>query len=247
MLDNVVRECLQVSRSYGGIPSPTAKHFYASLLFTMMCSRGVSMAILAPCSPWAAKMVEHWDYGSVTGIARTLLELRLAFYYLCVEAVSEDEWNARWNVFNLHDCTSRIRLFRALEQVHAEPQDEQIAGFTEQAEELRERLRTNPFFQSLSEKKQKRLLAGEQAYILPLEDIAVGAGVGKETYRYFNILLSSHIHALPMSFYRMDDGRGRGLPHPVEEGYTAMCLTLASALLTASRDDLRELFKDIAK
>jgi hypothetical protein len=61
------------------------------------------------------------------------------------------------------------------------------------------------------------------------------AGLEKATYRFLNIVFSSHIHGLPMSYYRMAvQERGRGLPSPIEEGYTTVCLSLAATLLTAT-------------
>lgn len=101
MLDNVVRECMYVSRSYAGIKSPTSKHFYASVLFTALITRGVSLAQLMPFTPWVEKRIEHWDYASAAGITRTMLELRVAFYYLCVDSCTDEEWNCRWNLFNI--------------------------------------------------------------------------------------------------------------------------------------------------
>jgi hypothetical protein len=79
MLDNVVRECIFISREHGGIASPTGRHFYASVLFTLMVTRCVSLLTLAPHTPWATKRIEHWDYSSMTGIARTMIELRIAY------------------------------------------------------------------------------------------------------------------------------------------------------------------------
>lgn len=243
MLDSVVRDCSQVSRRFGGIPSPTAKHYYASVIFTAMCTRSVSLAILAPCSPWSDKVIEHWDYGSLTGIARTLLELRFAFSYLCSEEIPEAEWQCRWNVFNLHDCSSRIRMFHAFDVLADTPDcTDELSGLHAQADELRSRLISNSYFLALSEKQQKKFLKGESAYLLPLEEIAVTAGFGKEQYRFFNVLLSSHIHALPMSFYRIGEERGRGLPTQVEENYSSMCLSLACTVLTGTRDEMIEMF-----
>jgi hypothetical protein len=79
-LDNVILECIYISKQYEGIPSPTSKHFYASILFTMLCTRGVSLLILAPHSTWAQKVIEHWDYASLAGMVRSILEIRLAFF-----------------------------------------------------------------------------------------------------------------------------------------------------------------------
>lgn len=113
ILTGTIGQCGEISRSYGGIPSPTSQHYYASVLFTMLLTRATSLAILAPFSPFTNKAIEHWDYASATGIVRTMLELRLTFYYLCVDACNSDEWNCRWNLFNLHDCRARTRLIES--------------------------------------------------------------------------------------------------------------------------------------
>jgi hypothetical protein len=242
-LDSVARECMHISQDYAGIESPSGKHFYASILFTALCTRAVSLLTLVPHTPWASKLIEHWDYASVAGITRTILELRLAFHYLCAEACGEDEWDCRWNIFNLHDCTSRRRMFEATEDGA-----EQVEGFTAQAEMLRDRLRANPFFQSLPAKTQKNLLHGQTAYLMPLEDIGERVGVDKQRFRWLYVLLSSHVHGFPMSFYRIGEGaeeRGRGLPSATEEGYTCLFLSLSMSLLVGARDELHALFRGL--
>lgn len=239
MLDEIVRECIFVSRSYAGIPSPTSRHFYGSVLFTLMITKCVSLLTLAPHTPWADKKIEHWDYSSMTGIARTIIELRIAFYYLCVDQCSEDEWQFRWNLFSLHDCTSRIRMFEVLED------EGQVKALREAAEELRSRLVANPFFVTIDNKLHKRLLHGQTAYLLPMEVIAERAGIDLRTFRWLYALFSSHVHALPMSFYRVGkdgDDRGRGLPSPSEENYSALCLSMTATLLVATRDNVHGLF-----
>lgn len=238
MLDNVVRECMYVSRSYGGIASPSAKHYYSSVLFTALGTKGVTLAQLMPFSPWVTKKTEHWDYASVAGITRTMLELRIAFYYLCTDDCNDIEWECRWNIFNLHDCVSRIRLFTAAEN------SDEVTSLSRTADEIRDRLRENSFFQSLPEKQKKTSLHGQSAYLFPLEEIAERAGVEKKQFRWLYVLLSSHVHALPMSFFRIGEERGRGLPTPVEEGYTSICLSLAATFLVSTRDELHSLFKD---
>jgi hypothetical protein len=43
---------------------------------------------------------------------------------------------------------------------------------------------------------------------MPLEDIGERVGVDKQTFRWLYVLLSSHVHGLPMSFYRIGGGGG---------------------------------------
>ncbi len=247
-LDNVVRECIHVSRQYGGIRSPTSKHFYASVLFTSLVTKGVTLAIFCPLSPWATKVIEHWDYGSLTGVVRSMLETRLAFFYLCVDPCSPEEWECRWNLFNLHDCVARIRLFEAQEEMTGRAAPD-LDGFNTQADELRQRLTSNSFFTALPEKQQKKFLKGRDAYLYPLEDVAERAGVGRSTFKYLHVLFSQHVHGLPMSFYRMggeNAERGRGLPSEIEENYTSLCLSFAATLLVGARDELHELFAGLS-
>jgi len=61
-------------------------------------------------------------------------------------------------------------------------------------------------------------------------------------------LLSSHVHGLPMSFYRIGEGaeeRGRGLPSATEESYTCLFLSFSMSLLVGARDELHELFRGL--
>jgi hypothetical protein len=149
MLDSVTRDCINVSQGFAGISSPTGKNFYASVLFTAMITKSITLLNIAPLSDWSKKYIEHWDYGSMSNITRSLMETRCAFHYLCTENCTETEWNCRWNLLNLHDCISRKRLFEAQEDAR-----DQVIGFDKQAEELRERLRNNIYFLGLKEQKK---------------------------------------------------------------------------------------------
>jgi hypothetical protein len=197
--------------------------------------------MLAPHSPWAQKMIEHWDYATASIIVRTLLELRAAFHYLCVDHTTEEEWECRWSLLNLHDCNSRRRMLA----VQSAPR-EQTLPVEKEIDRLQSVLRANRHFATL--KHQQRLLNGGSAYLYPLEDILERSGFNRSTYKLLNIAFSSHVHGLPMSYLRMAaEDRGRGLPSPAEESSTTICFSLAAVLLTASRDELRELFKDLEK
>jgi hypothetical protein len=236
-LDGLVRECGAVSRDCAGIRAPSASHFWASVLFTTLCTRAVSLLSLVPYSPWSKKLVEQWDYASVASLTRSLLEIRVAFFYLCTEECSQDEWYCRWNIFNIHDCTSRIHMFSEMDPSY------DVGGFQTQLDELRGRLLGNAFFQGLSERQRKQILNGKTAYLSPLEDIAARSGVELRHFRWLYKFLSSHVHGYPMSYYRMDDGeRGRGIHSDTEEGYTQLCLSFSLTLLTRSRDEMKKKF-----
>ena len=238
-----VLACIQTSQQLAGIPAPTGSHFYASALFTVLCSRAVSLLKLTPTVANGDLLEEPWDYGSIFTLSRSLLEVRLAFFYLAIEQVPEEEWYCRWNLMCLHDCTGRIRLF---EHINDDPQEQQhhLNGFAKQAEELRERLRTNAFFTALPEGRQRHLLRGTDSYILPLEELAARSGSSVGEFRQIYRLLSTQVHALPVSFFRMDEGnRGTGMHSEVEEGYIQTCLELATHMLGSSRTEMEAKFQ----
>ncbi len=240
-LDSIVRECIMVSREFAGIKSPTGAHYYASVLFTSLCTRAVTLAIVTPHSPWAKKKLEHWDYSSLAGVVRSILEVRLAFHYLCAEVVTPEEWDCRWNIFNLHDCKSRIHLFQEMSD-----DEGQLEGFEAQAEELRERLIANSSFNALPDPRKRELLKGKSAYLFSLEEIGVRAGVNIHTFRWLYKLLSSQVHGLPMSFYRNgEQNRGRGVHSEAEEQFTSLCLSFAVSLLVGARDEMRVIFSGV--
>ena len=159
--------CIELSGQCAGIRSPSGRHSYAAVLFTALCTRGMSLGMMAPRNRWTIKQIDHWDHIGMFGLARGILEVRLAFYYLCAEKCAPAEWGLRWNLFNLHDCCSRIKLFGGLDGANAA-----IPMFELQAEGLRNRIRANRVFREnklhFSEKQQRELLSGRKCYLYPL-------------------------------------------------------------------------------
>jgi Family of unknown function (DUF5677) len=167
-----------------------------------------------------------------------MLETRLSFFYLCIEACDDDEWECRWNLYNLHDCKARIGLMNVIGQTEDE------VGLTQQAEKLRERLQANAFFCALPTKTREAFLKGNNAHLSSHEEIAEKARIEPRTYKMMWKFMSAHVHALPLSFYRMGNAeRGNGVQTVVEEGYTKLLLSFAIVVLVGARDEFRELME----
>ena len=238
---NTTAQCMELSRQYGGIASPTGRHYFASVIFTSLITRAVTLVFIAPYSPWSKRTFEHWDHASVANVARTVMEMRLNFRYLCSQPVDDIEWDCRWNLFNLHDCTARLDLMTTLANTA------EIDGLGGQAEELRQRLRENAYFVGLTEKRQRELLRGKKAHLVALEDIAVDAGLELRTFKMMWQLMSSHVHALPFSFFRVGEARGTGVQTEAEVGYTTLLLSFVLVLLVGARDEFQEIFLGLSR
>lgn len=220
----ILKNTNAISRKFGGIKYPTYKHFFASILHTTLVNKSTGFAFLLPHNPWCTTSIDYWDSGTTSLIARAIFETRLCFHYLCIDICSDDEWNCRIGVFNLHDCTRRIQLV-----------DNESKRFRIQAEKIKEELFANDHFNSLPQKQQNKLLKTETQYLYPLADIAKKTGIKESEFKIIYPLLSAHVHCLPFSFYRTgEENRGIGVHSPVEEGYLTIHMNIVSSMLEES-------------
>ena len=96
------------------------RRYAASVLYLRICTFSVSILSLCPGSK-ANPDGLHWDFGAIAALTRSVFECALTFHYLAVDPVGDDEWHARLRVMQLHDCMSRLRMFRDFD-----PNDEQL-------------------------------------------------------------------------------------------------------------------------
>ena len=236
-LDAAIDRSILVSRKHAGIRSPTGGHFYASALFTLLTTKSVSLRKLLPRSKPKTMPDSHWDYGSVCTLTRSILETRLAFFYLGYESCPEDEWRCRWAIFCLHDEASRKKMLDGV--VPPSFSVEEQAEYDENMRRHRSDLQASPFFAALPSGEQRRYLAGKQAYMHPLEDIASRCDIPKEQFRFFYTFMSQQAHTLPVAFFRMDEGnRGRGVHSDLEERWHQVCMGITGALLGGAANEM---------
>ncbi|MGB3383949.1 MAG: DUF5677 domain-containing protein [Marinomonas sp.] len=236
--ENHFRASVETGKKYEGIHHLPYNKVFASFVFTTITNRAVTLALATPYSSFNKNTI-HWDYASIGGIVRSILENRLTFYYICIENVPSEEKSVRWDIFQLHDCCSRQRLFSHF----PEEEREHNAGFEDQRIEITERIKANSYFCSLPLKERNKLLKGKNAFLIPLEDLAVKVGIEINDFRIYYQLMSSFNHSLPMSLLRMgEQKRGRGIHSQVEESYIIMFLELATKMLRDSTDEYIKLF-----
>lgn len=238
LFDSTVSAATAISQEIAGRPSPTSAHYYASVLFTRLCTNGVSLLYIAPRSRLVNSEFEHWDFASIASLVRNLIECYLTFYYLCVDTIAQDEWDCRWNLFNLHDCQRRRKLFE-----HFGSSQEELATWDEQAKDLKERLTSNPFFCSLNRQLQADCLKAKKAFTLSRDDLIARMGLNVSKIRGYYLFLSSQVHSYPLGFYRTGEGgRGRGIENDVEKRYIEWALTSAKFFLQRALKEMISLF-----
>lgn len=239
-MDVAVCEAVAVSQAQvGRLPAPCIG--YASYVYARLCAHGVAAMRAVPLSRWVNSDSEEWGFSVLAGHARAILEGYLYFVYLTQptdEAV--EEGRAKITLLQLNDCCSRLKLF--------ETSPEQVAHFEQQAEELRDRLRTIPYFQNLPAAVQNTCLAGKKAWFMDRAQLVALVGMEKPAFDILWDLWSQHTHIHPMSFYRMEpNGRGSGLECDPDRLYLWQALMICAGFLEDATNTMVEHNPDVAQ
>lgn len=238
---SIVEKCISTSQKNSGIPAPTHQHFYASILFTKLCTISVSIQKLTPL-PSELNDNSHWDYASVASLTRNLIECYLVLFYLCIDKCSKDESDARLLLMNLHDHMSRTKMFESAGEdidtnEHACKLKDQVTSS----------LKKSVWFNNLPDKQKIHFLKGNTAFFKKQDEIVQASGGSISEFRFIYRFLSNNTHSYPMGFYRMDDGRGRGVFSKTEVSHTGMCIQFAEEYLNKANNEFSRLFTDRSK
>ena len=214
------------------------RSFWASVLFAKLCVTSVSLVQLLPGSRMFASKFDNWDASSVATLSRNLIENYHAYFYLCIEKIPDAEWQCRLQLFNLHDCLTRKKILTDFQII-----GEDLPKFEQQANELREILKQNSFFLTLTEYEQKRVLKGDQAFYFNREAIEQRMGAGESDLKAMYRMLSIQAHTLPMSFSRtIEQRRGTGVETDTELHYINMAIEYVIPYLQLATQQIIELY-----
>jgi hypothetical protein len=230
---------IAVSKAAAG-RNPGENIVMASFVFTRMCVTADTLRYVLQRDIGNSKelTLDHYSAGV---LARNIIESALMFHYLSEDGVSDEEWELRRAVLNLHDATLKVRLFKGLGG------EDRHKKWKEEMEGIRNSMREHPAFKALNEDRQRRLLSGQELYIkgfrsnLRLADFDDGYFDGLYAY------LSSQVHISPSSFYWMAKRLSFGRPAQYQYYFASYAVAhariflLQSALrLTESDDAVRQ-------
>ncbi|MFL7047376.1 DUF5677 domain-containing protein [Vibrio cyclitrophicus] len=210
---------------------------HSSHVFTRLCVHSEALISSLPKSRWAKRDYESWDFSVIAAHVRAVMEGYLLFGYLAETPKSEDEWYVKLNIMHLNDCTRRIRLHANIKNSVDEQQ------FRLQQDELKQRLKVNGYFDSLSAQLKKNLLKGRALMIPTREELLSQLGENVGDFNAFYDAVSNYTHILPMSYYRMDsNGRGTGAYNHSDLSYIIVSLNKCTNWLVSSTDRMIEFF-----
>lgn len=232
---NTVKISTKISKDLGG-RQVEDRLVWASVFFTKMCVTSVTILIIAPDNMVATKAIPHWDFSSIFSLSRNFIECYQAFFYLCVDQISTDEYNARRLLFDLHDYHSKRILSSFINYNYSDTSIE---------EQIRISLENTEYFNRLDGRQQKHFLKGDTAFFITREDIEQRMGNDKNQYKMIYKLFSSNTHTFPMAFYKMAvDDRGRGVKTSTEVRYHIFALDVTEQYLRRAVNEILTLFPE---
>jgi hypothetical protein len=230
-LDRKVETALAISLGSGGRVSKHSREYWSSVIFTKLLITSLSILKLMPSSD-DSRSVLHWDFSAVATLSRGIMEGYLQFYHLCVnEVLDEEDWQMRQQLMQVKDAQSRKQMMQDSDE------NFDTTEYDSRIFELSTALNGNKHFAKIADKQRFDLLRGRRQLFIQ-DDVLDKLGQDKRTFRTYYKFLSSHVHTLPMSFYRMaEQGRGHGEENDHDKLYmTSAALCVAEYLGRASKD-----------
>jgi len=168
------------------------QHAYAFKMLKKLCLTSYSVGVLIEV--FEGKPMHYLDHGSVGVLCRTIIDTAIMYWYLS-EEISAEEWEFRLAVMNLHDVTSRVRLFKGLMPDEAEKQRARCATFKKALED-------NALFRKRKRQERDRLLGGQVLYVNGMRSLLRTMNYNEEYYDGVYSYLSSQVHSSPISYFR---------------------------------------------
>jgi len=219
--------------SYGGVGILTshAREAYCSMIFTKLVVTAHSILKLCP-DPNDKSFRENFvDYTAVASLSRVEIDTFIALYHFGLESCPEDEYQVRQLLLFWRDHRVRIKMGMY-------DNEEESVEFHNK--DLKLRLESNPFWQSIDVKRQKHLLKSNDILHSPYE-VMKRAGFDAEYNKNLYSYWSAHVHCSSVAFLRMlDEVRGRGAINQTDLDLITVCLTYLVKILNFSSDKVDE-------
>lgn len=185
---HLVEICKKLSKFKKTIKSWTLRTYYAEMIFDKLSLSSSNFLKVWPEGDCTFDLV---DTSSIASIARNFIEVHDVLYYFCEKNLSEDEFNLRVSVADLHHSKELKRIlkrFNFSETILAVDYANMSEFYS------RTKIEENPLFQSYSSKLQKSILKGTKAYdmkLLKKKDFPIEEDIKLGVYK----LLSNSIHS----------------------------------------------------
>jgi hypothetical protein len=211
----------------------------SSWLYIRICVTGKSIVQILEPQPTGYGTSKYLDHASIAILSRALIENAAVLLYIGDPNISEDEWECRRSLIDLHDFINRSGFLSKIDPTT-------VRDFPDKTlRTLRSRLEDNAFFQCLPAKRQQRLLDGDDMFVHGRHAAMLELGWGDDLSRGLYKYLSNQAHSLSMSFHRTAENELYKNDSAGARVVAGFALSFARLALGASSLHMVELFSDI--
>lgn len=211
----------------------------SSWLYMRICVTGKTIAEILEPQEHDYGSSRYLDHASIAILSRGLIENVAVLLYVGDANISEDEWECRRALIDIHDFTNRSAFLTKINADAVPESPEETLNL------LRQRLEHNAFFQTLPIKRPKKLLEGQEMFVDGRHDAMLELGWGDDFTRGMYKYLSNQAHTRAMSFHRTAENELYKHDSAGSRVVAAFSLSFARRALGASALHVIELFPDI--
>ncbi len=146
------------------------------------------------------KDISYPDLPTIYISARAIIETYLVTYHLNFERKNKDELDFRNQLYTLSGLCMRQKFPTPTEEGKQKLQTESL-----QIGELREKIKTNIYFQSLAQKRQSQLLTGDFAKEVGFEELIRRRGIKNMEFQMMWRLCSNYAHSEYMGVLQLPE------------------------------------------
>jgi hypothetical protein len=211
----------------------------SSWLYMRICVTGKTIAEILEPQEHDYGSSRYLDHASIAILCRGLIENVAVLLYVGDANISEDEWECRRSLIDLHDFTNRSAFLTKIKADTAPESPEKTLKL------FRQRLEHNAFFETLSMKRRQKLLEGQEMFVDGRHAAMLELGWGDDFTRGLYKYLSNQAHTLAMSFHRTAENELYKNDSAGSRVVAAFSLTFARRALGAAALHMIEIFPDI--
>lgn len=231
--NQVVKSTNLISKNQQGIAT-SGRGVRAVQIFTKQTLTANSLMSLFP---GRSTFTYLWDPGSISALARNIIECFMAIYFFGTEKISKEEEELRFFIFQYHRNSELYKINKVYT-----PDDPELSVFKNGNKEQLNRIKEHIFFKGLNRGQQKRIVNGAEMYKTKA-DFEQELPICQNLSAHFRYL-SNLVHPVGISIYRIDNMSGRGLGSSTDISHCLRAVMLARRFQAASTVAIAEFFPD---
>ena len=223
-----------VDASLTGKKPVAERHLYAGEVFVKLLAHCVTMRAIAP-NPTPEKQKQLWDIGSLSAIARCVIETYDSLSYIAGLATSNEERSFRLLLWSLHDSNRRMHMLQCIGTY-----DDRYHDLAAREQRLHEKVVAHPYFEHVTKKLQKKVMQRDPPETYQsIKERCAASEVNHDYYTAATMQLSQFVHTFPFAVHQLF-GFKAGSPQALH--LMALPLQYAMAFLSKAISDLCKLF-----